>query len=108
MPYSSGLKFDYDQNLYLEGYSSLYQNIREAGNLISYDDYPNGNALYAFDLTPDLCSAEHFSILKDGSLDLDLSFKEILKISITAIIYMEFDNIIEITKSRQVLFDYRV
>ena len=36
---------------------------------ITYGNYKVGNTLYAFDLTPDLCSADHFNLLKDGSLD---------------------------------------
>ena len=86
---------------------SLFKNIREAGNDISYDEYKNGNTLFAFDLTPDLCSSEHYSLLKDGSLDLDVVL-ESSNTSKTMIFYLEFDNIIEITKERQVLVDYKL
>ena len=108
VPYSSGLKLDYANNQYLEGYNSIYQNIREAGNYISYEEYSKGNALYAFDLTPDLCSAEHFSLLQDGALDCDITFSKQAEKGVTAIFYLEFDNIIEITKARQIIFDYKV
>ena len=70
--------------------------------------------MYAFDLTPDLCSADHFNLLRDGSLDLDVqldySGTDLLTKdkSHTAIFYLEFDNIIEITKDRQVLVDYKL
>ena len=39
----------------------LHKNIREASNGITYENYKVGNTLYAFDLTPDLCSADHFN-----------------------------------------------
>jgi hypothetical protein len=107
LPYSTSLKFDYENNNYLEGYNTLFKNIRESPNDITYEDYKQGYALYAFDLTPDLCSAEHYSLLKDGSLDLDVTcggFNE----SHTAIFYLEFDNVIQITKERQILFDYKI
>jgi hypothetical protein len=96
---------------------TLHKNIREASHGISYENYAKGNTLYAFDLTPDLCSADHFNLLKDGSLDLDvhLEAEPISKTLVTAtgtgytaMFYLEFDNIIEITKERQVLVDYKL
>ena len=96
---------------------TLHKNIREASNGISYEDYMQGNTLYAFDLTPDLCLADHFNLLKDGSLDLDVHLEKDPKATpnpalvtsgaggYTAMFYLEFDNIIEITKERQVLVD---
>lgn len=107
LPYSTPLKMNFEKNDYLEAYMSLFKNIREADNDISYDEYKNGYTLFAFDLTPDLCSAEHYSLLKDGSLDLDVVLAAEGK-SRTMIFYLEFDNIIEITKERQVLVDYKL
>lgn len=107
-PYSGGIEMDYGGNCYHEAYRTLYQNIRESPNDISYYDYKNGYTLYAFDLSPDLCSGEHFNLLKDGSLDLDIEFKTSLSKSITSVFYLEFDNLIEITKQRNVVFDYQV
>jgi hypothetical protein len=105
----------YYKNNYTQGYMTLHKNIREASNGISYDNYKIGNTLYAFDLTPDLCSADHFNLLKDGSLDLDVHLEKdptgVLTTSAagyTAMFYLEFDNIIEITKERQVLVDYKL
>lgn len=109
MPYSSGLQLDYNNDQYMQGYNTLFQNIREAGNDISYEDYKNGYALYAFNLSPDLCGdSEQFSELKDGTLELDIDFDKITEGSTTIVVYMEFDNVIEITKQRNVLFDYQV
>jgi len=98
---------------------TLHKNIREASNGITYENYKVGNTLYAFDLTPDLCSADHFNLLKDGSLDLDVHLEKDPKANpaalvtsgaggYTAMFYLEFDNIIEITKERQVLVDYKL
>jgi hypothetical protein len=108
LPYSSGLSFSFKNNTYVEAYNTLFQGLREIPNGIDYKAYKHGNTLFAFDLSPDLCMGEHFSLLQDGSLDLDLSFEETNTSSITAIIYLEFDNIIEITKNRQILFDYKI
>ena len=108
LPYSSGLCFKYAASDYLDGYLSLFKNIRESSNAISYEDYKNGNVFYAFDLSPDLCSAEHFNLLKDGALELDVNMDKALATSYTFLFYLEFDNIIEITKERQVLVDYKL
>lgn len=109
LPYSSGLDLDFKNDMYMQGYNSLYQNIRESANDISYDDYKDGYTLFAFNLSPDLCAdGEQFSELKDGSLDLDVDFEKLPEDSITAVFYLEFDNVIEITKQRNVLFDYQV
>ena len=115
LPYAQGIRTSYIKTTnYTQGYLTLHKNIREASHGISYEGYKEGHTLYAFDLTPDLCSADHFNLLRDGSLDLDVqldySGTDLLTKdkSHTAIFYLEFDNIIEITKDRQVLVDYKL
>ena len=108
IPYSAPLEFDFAKDSYLEGYMGLFKNINETPNGLTYEDYKNGNTLYAFDLTPDMCSAEHTNITRDGSLQLSVVFAKILERSITAIFYLEFDIIIEIEVNRKVAFDYKV
>lgn len=105
-PYSSGLSFDFPNARYIDGYNTLFQGIREYPTGINYQDYAKGYTLFAFDLSPDLCSDERFSLLQDGYLDLDITFGDTPQNSITAIIYMEFDNIIHISKTRLVTYDY--
>ena len=114
IPYQKSLNFEYaDVHKYgkstaIEGYNSLFKNIREAPNDITFDDYCQGNTLYAFDLTPDQCSSHHYSLLKEGSLDIELGFSTEIKDSTSILFYMEFDNIIEITKERNVIFDFKI
>jgi hypothetical protein len=108
VPYSSGVETDFEGNCYQEGYRTLYQNIHEAPMDISYSDYKNGYTLWAFNLSSDLTNCEHFNPFKDGSLDLDIDFKNALSRSITTIFYLEFESLIELTKQRNVVFDYQV
>ena len=114
IPYAQGIRTSYTGDNYTQGYLTLHKNIREASNGISYEGYKAGHTLYAFDLTPDLCSSDHFNLLKDGSLDLDVQIEKVganlvtEKVGYTAVFYLEFDNIIEITKDRQVLVDYKL
>lgn len=96
---------------FIRAYHSLFEgsNINHAdiGNAISREDYPEGYALFAIDLTPDLsASAQHISMQKTGSLRMDVYFGEALKKSITAIIFAEFDALLEVDKNRNVITDY--
>lgn len=107
MPYSSGLSLDFEKNQYLQGYSTLFSDIDEKPNHILPTDYKNVYTLFAFDLTPDLCNNEKFNQIKEGSLDLDIELKAD-NVSITGIFYLEFDNKIEVTKHRNISFDYQI
>lgn len=105
--FSNGIRLNYTQNMYLQGYSTLFQCMNGTPNDITFDDYKNGYALYVFDLTPDLCNEEHFNTLTNGSLELEILFDQAVQKSLTGIFYLEFDNNIEITKQHQVIFDYK-
>ncbi len=63
---------------------------------ITYEDYKSGYAFFPFDLSPDLCTAEHFNLLRDGALELEVQLKDIPPAgkNFHAIFYLEFDNII--------------
>ena len=43
-------------------------------NFHKENNYKNGYYILAFHLSPDLCSEEHYSMLKDGCLELDFKF----------------------------------
>ncbi|XP_048507989.1 uncharacterized protein F54H12.2-like [Athalia rosae] len=70
--------------------------------------YEMGNRLTAFDLTPDLAAncSSHWSLIKHGTLRIELRFDDALKKTINCIVYAEFDNIIEVDASRQVVTDF--
>lgn len=95
---------------YTECYQTLFNGTglvnRDAGNTISLTEYPKGYTLYAFDLTPDLCDGEHFNLRKQGNLRLELHFASALANTVNVIAYAEFENTIEIDKSRNIIFDY--
>ena len=61
---------------------------------------------FAFDLTADLDDGGHFQLVKQGNLQLELQFKTPLPETINVIVYAEFDNVIEVDKARNVIFDY--
>jgi hypothetical protein len=71
-------------------------------------DYPGGNVILVFDLTPDLSAScmSHWQVRENGTLGIELRFAEELDSTVNLIVYGEFDNLIEISRERQVSVDY--
>ena len=107
---SKPLQPDFAGENHMRSYASLFNGTglmsKDQGNDISRDEYGRGYTLFAFDLTPDLSDSGHFQLVKHGNLRLELHFKTQLPQTVNAIVYAEFDNVIEIDKARNVLFDY--
>ena len=105
------LKFDEagGQNI-IAGLQSLFSGTgklsQDAGNQINRSDYGSGFTAFCFDLTPDHCSGDHFELIKQGNLRVELQFGQPLANTVNLIIYAEFQNVIEIDASRNVLYDY--
>lgn len=104
------LELNYANNGYLAGYMTLFsgtgKQFRDEGCEIQRDEYPGGYALYAFDLTPDMAEEGHFNLIKEGNVRVDVKFDVGLPNTINVIAYAEFENIIEIDRSKNVIFDY--
>ncbi|KYN38950.1 hypothetical protein ALC56_06672 [Trachymyrmex septentrionalis] len=103
--------FSKNDPLYVEAYHTLFSgtgiHFLNEGNSISRDDYANGYTLYAF-LTPDLSTnyVGHWNLVIHGSLRLEVRFEKALSVTINCIIYAEFDIVLEIDSSRQVIIDF--
>jgi hypothetical protein len=69
------LKLDYAAGRYIAAYAGLFSSTnkinRDEGNDISWSDYANGYALYAYDLTPDLAENDHVNLTRQGTVRLD-------------------------------------
>ena len=86
------------------GTGKMYYN---TGNDISREEFSKGYALYAFDLTPDMCgSSPHFNRVQRGNLSLELQFSAPLPVAVSLVCYGEFENLIQIDSSREVIYDY--
>lgn len=110
-PYSP-LEVDFTNNSYVKAYYTLFNGLDRAcldiGNHISFRDYKDGYTMFAFDLTPDMCNGDHFNLVKNGNLRISLNFKTSLSENVNCLVYMEHENIIEINKARQILYDYKI
>jgi len=103
------LNFSRDEPLYVEDYHTLFSgtgnHFLNEDNFISRDDYSKGFYLFAFDLTSDLfanCTG-HWNLVKYGSLRLEVRSEKSLTTIINCIVYAEFDNVLKIDFSRQVI-----
>ena len=96
------LDFDEAYNTLFSGTGKIYSN---AGLDITREDYPGGYALYAFDLTPDMCkSSDYFNTVQRGSLSLALTLAK-QKHAIGMVCYGDFENVIRIDAERNAIYD---
>ena len=108
---SKPLQPDYTTGSYIDCYHTLFTgtgiHFLNQGNAISRKDYPNGYCLYAFDLTPDLSANDdtHFNLVRHGAVRLEVRFGEALTETVNCMIYAEYDTVLEIDQSRQVMID---
>ena len=79
---------------------------RDEGNDITREVYLKGYALYAFDLSTDLADEGHFNLAKQGIVRVELKFGAPLPNIVTVVDYAEFENVIEIDRNRNVIYDF--
>jgi hypothetical protein len=105
------LELNFANHQYKTAYSTLFHGtgkwLKDEGTDISREDFAKGYALYAFNLTPDLAKQGHFNLVKQGNVRLDIKFAQPLVNTINVVAYAEFENILEIDRNRNVIFDYK-
>lgn len=103
------LELNFDQNLFIRAYQSLYSGSGKSGQdqglFITREEYIKGNVLFAFDLSPDLCNGDHMNLIKHSNLRLEMKFTQPLAQTISVIIFAEFDSVLEINKTRSIIYD---
>ena len=103
---------DYEHSLYIIAYVSLFVGTgklcKDEGLYISREDFGNGYALYAFDLSADLGEDDHFNLVRQGSVRLALKFAVALAATVTVVAYAEFESIVEVDRDSNVVFGFGV
>ena len=99
---------DFNTKKYIREYFGLF----ETANQVKYntniditrEEFANGFTLFGFNFSPDLsdgCTRSGYvSEIKRGNLRIELRFNHNLIETVTAIVFCEYDNAIEIPKSR--------
>lgn len=105
------LKPDYNAQLYISSYNTLFSatgvNFSDSGCTITHAEYASGYNMTIFDLTPDISShLTHLNAQHSGSLRIEVQFAANLARAVTAIVFAEFNNLIEISKLREVSCDF--
>ena len=101
----------FKDSLYVRSYFNLFSTVgkayRDEGNGITYSEFRGGYALFCFDLSPNLHSDGEFNPVQKGDLRLEMKFEAPLRQTTNVICYAEFDNVIEVDRSRQILCDFQ-
>ena len=101
-----------ENQIYIDAYHTLFSgtgiHFLNEGNGINRHNYARGYFLTAFDLTPDLSAhcATHWNLVRSGSVRVEIRFETALVSTINCIIYAEYDNVLEVDSSRQILTDF--
>jgi hypothetical protein len=109
---STAIQPQFGNHMYIRAYNTLLTGTgkfgKDEGIFIDREEYADGYTLYAFDLTSDLGEDDHFNLSRQGSARLVLKFAAALPATVTVVAYAEFENIIEIDRNRNVIFDFGV
>ena len=102
---------DFDENMYLRSYLSLYQGLGKLGEDwapdVTLGEYKNGYTLWCIDFTKDQeVQLDKFHIIKTGNLRIELQFAQHTTDTLNCVVYAEFDNLLEINKQREVSIDF--
>lgn len=107
-PYGE-LKLDYENDMILPGYMTLYRGTNMWGtnrsHNITLNDYKQGYALYVFNLTPDESDGNSFQLARSGSLSVEIRLKDASEVGITILCYLEFDSFLEISSERKIFYN---
>ena len=72
---------------------------------IDRDDHIKGYALYIIRLSPGEPDCMAYELTQKGNIRLEMKFKSPLTSTVTAIVYVEYDDQLEIDHDRNVMID---
>jgi hypothetical protein len=110
----NAFKPDFENNKYMREYYSLQQafnldSLHVPGRL-SFEEYKDRCVLYAYNFAPDMSDGSSAggpaNLIKRGVLGMHIRFSEPPTKTLSAIVYAEFDNMMEIDNNGRVGLDY--
>ena len=101
---------NFEDDLFVRSYMSLFTSTgkiwQDEGSGLTRSDFRHGYNLFGFDLTPDQCDGPCFHLVQKGNLCTELHFRNALPTTVNVTAYAEFESVLEIDKSRNVIYDY--
>ena len=96
------IELNYADDCFFQGYLSLVTGtgklFQDQGFAINPEQYKHGYALYAFDLSSSASSCDSFDLVEEGKLSIEIKLKTATNESVTAVVYLEYDSILELDK----------
>ena len=94
---------------FIQAYNTLFSGTGKiyasTGLDMTREEYAGGYALYAFDLTPDMCNtSDYFNAVQRGSLSVAITLKK-HTVPIAMVCYGDFENVIRIDSERNIIYD---
>ena len=87
----------------LEGTSNLFKN--RSMDIRPIVDYPQGYAIYGFDITPDHSGTNSFDLVQQGNISLDIKLSETSDKGICIVAYLEYDALLQIDSHYNVIYE---
>ena len=103
---------DFANDRFVQSYLCLFsqtgQYYRDTGNGILQEQYKNGCALFAFDLTPQMDLGEvGFELIKYGNIRIEIHFVNATAPTLTVIVFAEQDNLLKLIETETLLLTAR-
>ncbi|KAI0225612.1 hypothetical protein LSAT2_023642 [Lamellibrachia satsuma] len=107
---SKPLHPNFDDDLFIRSYMNQFSSTGEMwqdeGKGLSRSDFRHGYTFFGFDLTPDACDGACIQLVQKGNLRIEIHFRDALPTTVNVITYAEFESVLEIDKSRNIIYDY--
>jgi hypothetical protein len=109
-----GYECNFEAKVVSKAYRGLFEamgQIEKTTCTITRDEWLNGFTIFGFNFTPDLSDGvikdKYVNPIKGGDLSLHIRFAKPLPETVTVILFLEFDNLIEIPISRIPFKDFQ-
>jgi len=105
----NGINVDFTNSNCIEGYQSLIEVIGkyrvDQPFMFSYTDYMKGNALYGFQLAPEIIPGA-FNLVHNANIRLDIKFANATTKNLTVLICFAYDSAMEVNQNREIFYDF--
>ena len=96
--------------LFIRSYKNLFTSTgkvwQDEGNGLCRSDFRHGYTFFGLELTPDECDGACFHLVQQDKLCIEMHFRDALPTTVNVIAYAEFESVLEIDKSRNIIYDY--